>query len=70
MSFTDRCSNSLLQQTANRTRALDVSAPIVICNEDHWFLIAQQLQKIGLTKASVVLKLNGRNTVPAFRCQH
>jgi mannose-1-phosphate guanylyltransferase len=57
---------SLLQQTANRTSALDVSAPIVVCNEDHRFLIAQQLQEIGLKKASVVLEPIGRNTAPAI----
>jgi mannose-1-phosphate guanylyltransferase len=40
---------SLLQQTAKRTSALDVSAPIVVCNEDHRFLIAQQLQEINFS---------------------
>ncbi|MGO3346239.1 MAG: mannose-1-phosphate guanylyltransferase/mannose-6-phosphate isomerase [Marinomonas sp.] len=57
---------SLLQQTANRTCALDVSAPIVVCNEDHRFLIAQQLQEIGVTGASIVLEPKGRNTAPAI----
>ncbi|MGB3385338.1 MAG: mannose-1-phosphate guanylyltransferase/mannose-6-phosphate isomerase [Marinomonas sp.] len=57
---------SLLQQTANRTCALDVSAPIVVCNEDHRFLIAQQLQEIGVTDASIVLEPKGRNTAPAI----
>ncbi|MDE8601609.1 mannose-1-phosphate guanylyltransferase/mannose-6-phosphate isomerase [Marinomonas sp. RSW2] len=57
---------SLLQQTVNRTSALDVSAPIIVCNEDHRFLIAQQLQEIGLKDASVVLEPNGRNTAPAI----
>ncbi len=57
---------SLLQQTANRTSALDVSAPIIVCNEDHRFLIAQQLQEIGLKNASIVLEPNGRNTAPAI----
>ncbi|WP_133013294.1 mannose-1-phosphate guanylyltransferase/mannose-6-phosphate isomerase [Marinomonas flavescens] len=57
---------SLLQQTAKRTQALDVSAPIVVCNEDHRFLIAQQLQEIGVTQASIVLEPQGRNTAPAI----
>lgn len=57
---------SLLQQTAKRTSALDVSAPIVVCNEDHRFLIAQQLQEIGVKDASIVLEPNGRNTAPAI----
>jgi mannose-1-phosphate guanylyltransferase len=57
---------SLLQQTANRTKALDVSSPIVVCNEDHRFLIAQQLQDIGVVGASIVLEPKGRNTAPAI----
>lgn len=57
---------SLLQQTASRTRALDVSEPIVVCNEGHRFLIAQQLQEIGVNNASIVLEPNGRNTAPAI----
>jgi|TARA_R110001632_G_scaffold60284_2_gene146317 mannose-1-phosphate guanylyltransferase len=57
---------SLLQQTVNRICALDVSAPIVVCNEDHRFLIAQQLQSIGVKKSSIVLEPKGRNTAPAI----
>lgn len=57
---------SLLQQTAKRTGALDVSAPIVVCNEDHRFLIAQQLQEIGVNNASIILEPKGRNTAPAI----
>ena len=57
---------SLLQQTAKRTGALDVSAPIVVCNEDHRFLIAQQLQEIDVNNASIILEPKGRNTAPAI----
>ena len=57
---------SLLQQTAKRTGALDVSAPIIVCNEDHRFLIAQQLQEIGVKNASIILEPKGRNTAPAI----
>ncbi|MCV2401630.1 mannose-1-phosphate guanylyltransferase/mannose-6-phosphate isomerase [Marinomonas sp. C2222] len=57
---------SLLQQTANRTNDLDVSSPIIVCNEDHRFLIAQQLQEIGVKGASIILEPKGRNTAPAI----
>ena len=61
---------SLLQQTILRTLSLslslDVADPIVVCNEDHRFLIAQQLQSIGVKKSSIVLEPKGRNTAPAI----
>jgi mannose-1-phosphate guanylyltransferase len=57
---------SLLQQTLLRTLSLDVADPIVVCNEDHRFLIAQQLQSIGVKKSSIVLEPKGRNTAPAI----
>ncbi|PYF79850.1 mannose-1-phosphate guanylyltransferase [Marinomonas alcarazii] len=57
---------SLLQQTMLRTLALDVAAPIVVCNEDHRFLIAQQLHSIGVKKSTILLEPNGRNTAPAI----
>ncbi|WP_417529242.1 mannose-1-phosphate guanylyltransferase/mannose-6-phosphate isomerase [Marinomonas shanghaiensis] len=57
---------SLLQKTVQRTNALDVGAPIVVCNEDHRFLIAQQLQMLGVAKSSIVLEPLGRNTAPAI----
>jgi mannose-1-phosphate guanylyltransferase len=57
---------SLLQQTMLRTLTLEVADPIVVCNEDHRFLIAQQLQSIGVKKSSIVLEPKGRNTAPAI----
>ncbi|ETX12574.1 mannose-1-phosphate guanyltransferase [Marinomonas ushuaiensis DSM 15871] len=57
---------SLLQQTLLRTQSLEVGNPIVVCNEDHRFLIAQQLQSIGVKKSSILLEPKGRNTAPAI----
>jgi len=57
---------SLLQQTMQRTLSLEMADPIVVCNEDHRFLIAQQLQSIGVEKSSIVLEPKGRNTAPAI----
>ncbi|RBO78324.1 mannose-1-phosphate guanylyltransferase/mannose-6-phosphate isomerase [Marinomonas aquiplantarum] len=65
LSLTDQ-ELSLLQQTLLRTVSLDVADPIVVCNEDHRFLIAQQLQSIGVKNSSIVLEPEGRNTAPAI----
>lgn len=58
--------HSLLQQTVNRASELDMASPIIVCNEEHRFLIAQQLQEIGQTKTSIILEPHGRNTAPAI----
>ena len=57
---------SLLQQTMLRKLSLKVENPIVVCNEDHRFLIAQQLQTIGVENYSILLEPEGRNTAPAI----
>jgi mannose-1-phosphate guanylyltransferase len=57
---------SLLQQTMIRTLSLGVGDPVVVCNEGHRFLIAQQLKSIGVKAPSIVLEPSGRNTAPAI----
>ncbi|WP_245868610.1 sugar phosphate nucleotidyltransferase, partial [Vibrio fujianensis] len=64
LNLTDLLS-SLLQQTLVRTNHLNVQSPLVVCNDDHRFLIAQQLQDMGVTGAKVMLEPVGRNTAPA-----
>ena len=57
---------SLLQNTLLRLRGLtQMSAPIVVCSNDHRFLVADQLQEIGITPASLILEPVARNTAPA-----
>src|SRR5437899_6815288 len=57
---------TLLQQTVDRLRGVpNASEPIVVCNEEHRFLIAEQLREMGSTAASIVLEPIGRNTCPA-----
>jgi mannose-1-phosphate guanylyltransferase len=57
---------SLLQQTVLRTSSIEVGDPIIVCNEDHRFLIAQQLQSINVKKSTIILEPKGRNTAPAI----
>ncbi|GGN38542.1 MULTISPECIES: mannose-1-phosphate guanylyltransferase/mannose-6-phosphate isomerase [Marinomonas] len=64
LNLTDSLS-SLLQQTLARMSHLNVQPPIVVCNDDHRFLIAQQLQDMGVKGAKVMLEPVGRNTAPA-----
>lgn len=58
---------SLLQETAKRVLLLpNVTAPIVICNEAHYFLTHEQLQDIGINPASLILEPVGKSTAPAI----
>ena len=60
------CSNNtMLQETAGRVTGGKFAAPVVICNEAHRFMIAQQLQDIGIKDAKIILEPVGRNTAPA-----
>ncbi|PJX13589.1 mannose-1-phosphate guanylyltransferase/mannose-6-phosphate isomerase [Halomonas sp. 141] len=58
---------SLLQEAAERLKNVDdTSAPLVVCNEEHRFLVAEQMHQIGHQQAQIVLEPVGRNTAPAL----
>lgn len=58
---------SLLQEAAERLTNVDnSSSPMVVCNEEHRFLVAEQLQQVGFKSAQIVLEPCGRNTAPAL----
>jgi mannose-1-phosphate guanylyltransferase/mannose-6-phosphate isomerase len=58
---------TLLQQTVARLDGMEnVAAPILVCNEEHRFLIAEQLRQIGKAPVDIVLEPVGRNTAPAL----
>ena len=59
-------SESLLQQTLARLDGLNVTDPVVISNEEHRFLAAEQLRAAGIQNASLLLEPEGRNTAPAI----
>ncbi len=57
---------TMLQETAARVTGLPgVAAPIVVCNESHRFMVAEQMHKHGTTPQAIVLEPVGRNTAPA-----
>lgn len=57
---------SMLQNTISRLDGLDVTDPIVICNEDHRFLVAEQLRQMHKLAGNIILEPVGRNTAPAI----
>lgn len=58
---------TLLQQTALRTGKSDrFTAPMVIANAEHRFVIGEQLREAGIDDARIVLEPMGRNTAPAI----
>lgn len=57
---------SLFTQTIDRVANPALFAkPIIICNEDHRFIIAEQLRQSDVTARAIVLESIGRNTAPA-----
>jgi len=58
--------NSLLQDTVTRLPAnADMCAPMVICNQDHRFMVAEQMHQLGIEPTAILLEPFGRNTAPA-----
>jgi len=63
---------SMLQATIQRLSGLEsvieleVTDPIVICNHQHRFLVAEQLQQIGIKNPTILLETEGKNSAPAI----
>ncbi len=58
--------SSLFQNTLSRLEGVsDIEDPIVVCNSDHRFLVAEQLRQIGKEHCNILLEPMGRNTAPA-----
>lgn len=57
---------TMLQATLQRLAGIEVAAPIVVCNEAHRFLVAEQLRAIDCRVGAIVLEPAGRNTAPAI----
>lgn len=58
--------NSMLQETITRLSGLDTQEPMVICNEEHRFLVAEQLRQLDKLSHNIMLEPVGRNTAPAI----
>ncbi|MCP9828484.1 MULTISPECIES: mannose-1-phosphate guanylyltransferase/mannose-6-phosphate isomerase [unclassified Synechococcus] len=58
---------TLLQQTQQRLEGLpQLAPPLLVCNEDHRFIVAEQMRQIGVDPAAILLEPVGRNTAPAI----
>jgi mannose-1-phosphate guanylyltransferase/mannose-6-phosphate isomerase len=57
--------NTMIQETLARATGPDFAAPLVICGEDHRFLVAEQVRGLGIEDAEIILEPMGRNTAPA-----
>lgn len=58
---------TMLQETLARVQGVNnVGAPVVVCNEHHRFLVAEQLRQVKVHAQAIVLEPVGRNTAPAI----
>lgn len=63
--------NTLLQDTIRRaigisSETLQLQAPLLICNQEHRFLVREECIAAGITPAAIYLEPSGRNTAPAI----
>lgn len=57
---------SMLQSTVARLEGMETSSPLLICNEEHRFLAAEQMRLSGYGDVQIILEPCGRNTAPAI----
>ena len=57
--------HSMLQLTIKRLEPLNISSSVIVCNEEHRFLVAEQLREID-EQGSIILEPTGKNTAPSI----
>ena len=57
--------SSLIQDTARRALGPAFAPPLLVCNVEHRFLIAEQMRAAGVSPTVILLEPQGRNTAPA-----
>ena len=58
--------HTMLQATVLRLEGLGAAPPVVVCNDSHRFLVAEQLRQLNIAPRAIVLEPVGRNTAPAI----
>lgn len=59
--------NTIFQETISRLSGLEnIESPIIVCNKEHRFFVAEQLTEISINNAIILTEPNGRNTAPAI----
>ena len=67
LSLNSQNKKSLLQNTYLRISDFKgIKKPILVCNEDHRFIVAEQMREIDIIPNSILLEPFGRNTAPAI----
>lgn len=67
LNFDSESNYSLLQNTYKRISNIkDIDDPILICNEDHRFIAAEQMREINVKTNTILLEPYGKNTAPAI----
>ena len=67
LALDSRTNKTLLQKTYERLLGLEeLDSPILICNEDHRFIVAEQFRAINTNPQAIILEPVGRNTAPAI----
>jgi len=67
LALDSRTKKTLLQKTFERLIGLEgLENPILICNEDHRFIVAEQFREINTDPQAIILEPEGRNTAPAI----
>ncbi|EKT61274.1 mannose-1-phosphate guanylyltransferase/mannose-6-phosphate isomerase [Providencia sneebia] len=57
---------TMLQETLERLKDIEHQPPIIICNEEHRFHVAEQLRDLDIPHSGIILEPIGRNTAPAI----
>ncbi len=57
---------TMLQETVRRGVGPSFSAPVIVCNQEHRFLVAEQMRACGVENATIMLEPVGRNSAPAI----
>ena len=58
---------SLLQKTIQRILSLkNIKKPILVCNEEHRFIVAEQMRELNIDDFVILLEPFGKNTAPAI----
>ncbi|MBK16603.1 MAG: mannose-1-phosphate guanylyltransferase/mannose-6-phosphate isomerase [Prochlorococcus sp. SP3034] len=67
LSINSKSNRSLLQETQERIKTLNnIKKPIIICNEEHRFIVAEQMREIDIKPNTIFLEPFGRNTAAAI----
>ena len=67
LSLDSEDNKTLLQKTQLRMQGIkNIDDPILICNEEHRFIVAEQMKEINIKPMSILLEPFGKNTCPAI----